>query len=53
MKCAFQDKKSLYLVMDLMPGGDLRYYFSKKKAITESETSISFYIPSIYILKGS
>jgi serine/threonine protein kinase len=26
--CAFQNQKYLYLVMDFMPGGDLRYHLS-------------------------
>lgn len=25
MSCAFNDRDNLYLVMDLLPGGDLRY----------------------------
>jgi serine/threonine protein kinase len=26
---AFQDRDNLYLIMDLMPGGDLRYHTGK------------------------
>ena len=33
---AFQNEKGLYLVIDLMTGGDLRYYLSKHQSITES-----------------
>lgn len=35
---AFQDKENLYLVMDLLTGGDLRFHFSKKRKFTEEET---------------
>ena len=34
MKLAFQDRENLYLVMDLMPGGDLRYHICKKHKFT-------------------
>ena len=39
MICAFQNKLSLYMVLDLMPGGDLRYYMAQKKSLTEDEAS--------------
>lgn len=32
---AFQDKQNLYLVMDLLLGGDLRYHIARKKKFTE------------------
>ena len=35
---AFQDFMNLYLVMDLLSGGDLRYHFSKKQYFSEKET---------------
>lgn len=35
---AFQDRENLYLVMDLLTGGDLRFHFSKKRKFTEEET---------------
>jgi serine/threonine protein kinase len=38
MQYAFQDNQNLYLVMDLMSGGDLRYHLGKRKVITESQT---------------
>lgn len=38
MQYAFQDKGSLYLVMDLVPGGDLRYHLGKKKRFSEEQT---------------
>jgi serine/threonine protein kinase len=37
---AFQDKSNLYLVMDLLTGGDLRYHLGKVRHFTESQTSI-------------
>lgn len=32
---AFQDKLNLYLVMDLLLGGDLRYHIARKKKFSE------------------
>ena len=37
MQYAFQDRLRLYLVMELMPGGDLRTYLSKRRIISEPE----------------
>ena len=34
----FQDRENLYLVMDLLTGGDLRYHISRKRRFTEHET---------------
>jgi len=39
MAFSFQDKENLYLVMDLMLGGDLRYHISRRRMFTETETS--------------
>lgn len=39
MHYAFQDRETLYLVMDLMPGGDLRYHIGNKKRFTEIQAS--------------
>ena len=36
---AFQDRENLYLIMELMPGGDLRYHISKKRRFNEEQTS--------------
>ena len=33
----FQDKEYLYLVMDLLPGGNLRYHLSQNKYFNERE----------------
>ena len=38
MHYAFQDKEFLYLVMDLLPGGDLRYHISIHKKFSEEQT---------------
>jgi hypothetical protein len=32
---AFQDRENLYLVMDLLTGGDLRYHICKIRKFTE------------------
>ena len=34
MRQAFQDRENLYLIMDLMTGGDLRYHICKKHKFT-------------------
>lgn len=38
MICSFQDKDNLYLVLDLLRGGDLRYHLSLVHSFTESQT---------------
>jgi len=38
MMHAFQDRENLYLIMELMPGGDLRYHISKKRRFSEEQT---------------
>lgn len=38
MHQAFQDRENLYLVMELMTGGDLRYHICKKHRFTEQQT---------------
>ena len=38
MHYSFQDSDHLYLVMDILTGGDLRYHFSKNKIFTEEQT---------------
>ncbi len=39
MHYAFQDRETLFLVMDLMPGGDLRYHIGTNKKFTEVQAS--------------
>lgn len=36
---AFQDYENLYLVMDLLNGGDLRYHISRQRRFSEEQTS--------------
>ena len=38
MQYAFQDRDNLYLVMDLLTGGDLRYHITRKKKFSEEES---------------
>ena len=35
---AFQDRDNLYLVSDLLTGGDLRYHIGQQKTFSEAET---------------
>ncbi len=39
MVYAFSDKENLYLVMDYLGGGDLRYHISRRRKFNEAETS--------------
>ena len=39
IECSFQDLDNLYLVMDYLSGGDLRFHLIKKKKFSESQTS--------------
>jgi serine/threonine protein kinase len=39
MQYAFQDWENLYLVMDLLSGGDLRYHISRHRKFSEEQTS--------------
>ena len=39
MHYAFQDKDNLYIVMDLLTGGDLRYHLCNQKKFNEEQTS--------------
>ena len=36
---AFQDKDNLYIIMDYLSGGDLRYHICKQKKFTEEQAS--------------
>jgi len=38
MEYAFQDRENLYLAMDLMTGGDLRYHLVRARQFTEEQT---------------
>ena len=39
MHYAFEDRENLFLVIDLMSGGDLRYHIGKQRRFTETQTS--------------
>ena len=39
-KYGFQDRDNLYLIMDLINGGDLRFHLIKNNLFTEEQTSI-------------
>lgn len=43
MHCAFQDRDSLYLLIDYLEGGDLRYYINRSYAFSEQQISIKSY----------
>ena len=46
---AFQDRENLYLIMDLMPGGDLRYHLAKQKTFNEATTSnFAFFLSNAF-----
>lgn len=57
MYYAFQDRENLYLVMDLLTGGDLRYHICKYRKFDEETTSkysilpCSFFFELIFKLK--
>lgn len=36
---AFQDRENLYLIMDLLTGGDLRFHINRHRKFTEEQTS--------------
>ena len=42
MTCSFQDYENLYLVMDLLTGGDLRYHLCREQKFSEEETKFFF-----------
>lgn len=39
MKCSFQDREHLFLLMDLLTGGDLRFHLCYFRRFSESVTS--------------
>lgn len=38
MYFAYQDRENLYVCMDLLNGGDLRYHVNKRRKFTEEQT---------------
>ena len=49
MHFAFQNKDNLYIVLDLMKGGDLRYQLIHNGSFTEEQTSKNVYVIINYI----
>ena len=47
MHYSFQDKDNLYLVMDILTGGDLRYHLCKRKKFNEEQTK--FFVACILL----
>jgi serine/threonine protein kinase len=47
MTSAFQDREHLYLIMDYLDGGDLRYHLGNKRYFSEKETK--FFVANILI----
>ena len=39
MNYAFEDRDNLYLVIDIMSGGDLRYHIGRHRRFSEIQTS--------------
>jgi serine/threonine protein kinase len=52
MQYAFQDYDNLYLVMDLLTGGDLRYHISRHKRFSEEQTSKIIILLLLKYIKG-
>lgn len=49
MRYAFQDKDNLYLIMDFLSGGDLRYHIGKMRRFNEEQTSAFLLIPEFFV----
>ena len=39
MHYAFQDRENLYILMDYLGGGDLRFHISRQKKFSENQAS--------------
>ena len=50
MQTAFQDKENLYLIMDYLQGGDLRFHIGKNRRFNEANTSKYLLIRILYNL---
>ena len=50
MHYAFQDKEYIYLIMDYLGGGDLRYHIIKNYKFNEVKTS-KFFLLSLILKK--
>lgn len=51
MHYAFQDRENLFILMDYLGGGDLRYHISRQKKFTEKQSSINKNLLNIMLLK--
>ena len=49
MHFSFQDNDNLYLIMDYLSGGDLRYHLSHRKASLFNESQTKFFLSNIII----
>ena len=49
MYFSFQDNDNLYLIMDYLSGGDLRYHLSHRKSSLFTENQTKFFITNIII----
>ena len=49
MHFSFQDYDNLYLIMDYLSGGDLRYHLSHRKSSVFTETQTKFFLSNIII----
>ena len=49
MHFSFQDSDNLYLIMDYLSGGDLRYHLSHRKASLFNENQTKFFLSNIII----
>lgn len=47
MHYAFQDRENLFVVLDLLEGGDLRYHLSRLKKFTEEQTK--FFVANLVV----
>ena len=52
MYYSFQDYENLYLVMDYLTGGDLRYHISRHKRFSENQTSKKYTIIILQFFKN-
>ena len=50
MHYAFQDNDNLYLVMDLLTGGDLRYHCSRYRSFSEEQTRFFFIMYNTFFI---
>ncbi len=48
MHYAFQDRENLYIIMDYLSGGDLRYHICKQRKFDEEQTSMIILIIRVF-----